>query len=106
MMFLSLRSTAGPSPRAAPLSQARPVPFDGGVWQSRRWPVDDQEEMAMPLRDRVHPDVQEGLEGFFAVVGPGGLRAIEDIPARREKAAEMFEAMAAAMPPNERVEHE
>jgi acetyl esterase/lipase len=57
----------------------------------------------MSVRDRIDPEVAEGLAAFFAFAGPGGFFAIKDLDERRATFNAMLEGAAAQVPPNERV---
>jgi acetyl esterase/lipase len=57
----------------------------------------------MTLRDRVDPELREGLDQYLAFAGPGGLNAIPDLQERRARRTALRQAAKALQPPNDRV---
>jgi acetyl esterase/lipase len=62
--------------------------------------------MEMALKQRIDPEVAEGLEAFEALLGPGGLNAIADVGERRAAFDGLIAGLVAGLPPNDRVSSE
>jgi len=56
------------------------------------------------VHDRIDPEVAEGLEGYFKLVGPGGLGAISDLGERRARLSAVMAMAGAAAGPSDDIE--
>jgi acetyl esterase/lipase len=59
---------------------------------------------AVSVRDRIDPDLLEGLDAFLAASGPRGLAGIDDVAERRRVFAEMMAQAVTEEPPDDGVE--